>query len=300
MKLYLCIATTREIWDALSKAFYGGSDELQVFSLNQKAFIAKQGEKSLFVYYGELCEIFRELDYRDNVVMEQANDVATRDSKRRGPGRNATSALTEGKADGDNEVANRATALIATAGATDHMTLDSKQISSLKQSFQQSVSTANGTSVLVIGEVAAMSLTDTLNLASVLVVPSLEYNLFLDTIYDEGSRESNEYENPYNPENALDTGCNEDSHWRFEETTPLSESLSPQPNTYNQSLVEDAPESVPNSLRRHNPPHSNRGILKPMYEPELTSKVLRVPSSWDAVVVHLFESVGPGPDDLRS
>ncbi|RVW73556.1 hypothetical protein CK203_055169 [Vitis vinifera] len=42
MKGYLCLPTTQEIWRALSKAFYDGSDELQVFSLNQKAFTAKQ------------------------------------------------------------------------------------------------------------------------------------------------------------------------------------------------------------------------------------------------------------------
>jgi len=47
MKRYLCLATAREIWSALSKAFYDGSDELQVFTLNQKAFTAKQSGRSL-------------------------------------------------------------------------------------------------------------------------------------------------------------------------------------------------------------------------------------------------------------
>ena len=41
MKRYLRLPTTQEIWSALSKAFYDGSDELQVFTLNQKAFTAK-------------------------------------------------------------------------------------------------------------------------------------------------------------------------------------------------------------------------------------------------------------------
>ncbi|KAF2283126.1 hypothetical protein GH714_043456 [Hevea brasiliensis] len=41
MKRYLRLSTAHEIWSALSKAFYDGSDELQVFGLNQKAFIAK-------------------------------------------------------------------------------------------------------------------------------------------------------------------------------------------------------------------------------------------------------------------
>ena len=121
------------------------------------------------------------------------------DSKKRGIGRNTTAALTEGTVDGDNEVAKPATALIATegknigktlnmfilvlnntwiidSGATDHMTFDSNQILSLSQSSQKCVSTANGASTPVIGE-GVVSLTDTLNLESVLVVPSLEYNL---------------------------------------------------------------------------------------------------------------------------
>ncbi|KAL5854149.1 hypothetical protein ACOSQ4_003951 [Xanthoceras sorbifolium] len=44
-KRYLRLPTTQEIWNALSKAFYDGSDELRVFSLNQKAFAARQTYK---------------------------------------------------------------------------------------------------------------------------------------------------------------------------------------------------------------------------------------------------------------
>ncbi|KAH9802834.1 retrovirus-related pol polyprotein from transposon RE1 [Citrus sinensis] len=66
---------TYEIWDALSKAFYDGSDELQVFTLNQKAFSTKQNGQPLSKFYGELVEIFRELDHRDKVVMKDPEDV---------------------------------------------------------------------------------------------------------------------------------------------------------------------------------------------------------------------------------
>ena len=61
-------------------------------------------------------------------------------------------------------------------GAMDHMTFDSRQVSPLKSSSQNFVSTANGTSIPIIGE-ASLSLTNTLNLDFVLVVPSLNYNL---------------------------------------------------------------------------------------------------------------------------
>ena len=57
------------------KAFYDGSDELQIFTLNQKAFAAKQSGKSLSEYYGELTEIFHELDHRDKVVMKDSDDI---------------------------------------------------------------------------------------------------------------------------------------------------------------------------------------------------------------------------------
>lgn len=75
MKRYLRLPIAHEIWNALSKVFYDGSDELQVFSLNQKAFTSKQNGKSLSAYYGELVEIFRELDHRDKVVIKDHDDV---------------------------------------------------------------------------------------------------------------------------------------------------------------------------------------------------------------------------------
>ena len=70
MKRYLRLPTAQEIWSPLSKTFYDGSDELQVFTLNQKAFTAKQSGMFLSEYYGELTEFFCELDHRDKGVMK--------------------------------------------------------------------------------------------------------------------------------------------------------------------------------------------------------------------------------------
>ena len=67
-------------------------------------------------------------------------------------------------------------AWIIDSGATDHMTFDSRQVSPLKSSSQNSVSTADGTSIPIIGE-GSLPLTNTLNLDYVLIVPSLNYNL---------------------------------------------------------------------------------------------------------------------------
>ena len=69
------LPTAQEIWSALSKVFYDGSDELQVFALNQKAFTAKQSGRSLSKYYGELTEIFCKLNHRDKVFMKDPKDI---------------------------------------------------------------------------------------------------------------------------------------------------------------------------------------------------------------------------------
>ena len=62
--------------ECIIKGLYDGSDELQVFTLNQKAFTAKQNNRFFFEYYGELTDFFCELDHRDKVVMKDPEDIA--------------------------------------------------------------------------------------------------------------------------------------------------------------------------------------------------------------------------------
>jgi len=75
IKRYLRLPTAHDIWKALSKAFYDGTNELQVFALNKKVLSAKQKGRTLSVYYGELTESSGELDHRDKVIMESEKDV---------------------------------------------------------------------------------------------------------------------------------------------------------------------------------------------------------------------------------
>ena len=77
MKRYIRLPTARDIWKVLSKAFHDGADELQVYTLNQMDFSAKQNGRPLSIYYGELTEIFSELDHRDKVVMVDETDIAS-------------------------------------------------------------------------------------------------------------------------------------------------------------------------------------------------------------------------------
>ncbi|KAM2791026.1 hypothetical protein PS2_002854 [Malus domestica] len=65
---------------------------------------------------------------------------------------------------------------IIDSGATKHMTYDSRQVETLKPSTKTVVSVANGNSSHGIGE-GTVSLLDTFSLDTVLVVPSLDYNL---------------------------------------------------------------------------------------------------------------------------
>ncbi|XP_073262876.1 uncharacterized protein [Populus alba] len=52
-------------------------DESQIFSLNQKAFSTKQISRPLSTYYGDLMEIFQELDHRNKTKMKDPDDVIT-------------------------------------------------------------------------------------------------------------------------------------------------------------------------------------------------------------------------------
>jgi hypothetical protein len=72
--IFLPIA--RKIWNALSATFYDGNDdELQVFVLNQEAFVTTQHGKSLSKYYGEPTAVFWKLDHCEKVVMKDHTDI---------------------------------------------------------------------------------------------------------------------------------------------------------------------------------------------------------------------------------
>jgi hypothetical protein len=41
MQRFIRLSTAKEIWEAVSKTFYDGSDETRLFELNQKSFSIK-------------------------------------------------------------------------------------------------------------------------------------------------------------------------------------------------------------------------------------------------------------------
>lgn len=67
--------TTKEVWEAVLKTFYDGSDETQLFDLNQKSFTIKQDGRQLSTYYTELISIFQEIDQRSSSFENTINGV---------------------------------------------------------------------------------------------------------------------------------------------------------------------------------------------------------------------------------
>lgn len=64
IKRFIRLSTAAEIWEAVGKTFYDGTDETQLFELNRRSFNTKQNGRSLPMYYNELISIFQEIDTR--------------------------------------------------------------------------------------------------------------------------------------------------------------------------------------------------------------------------------------------
>ncbi|KAG6750289.1 hypothetical protein POTOM_047393 [Populus tomentosa] len=250
MKRYIRLSTSKEIWDSLKTSYFDENDEARINLLNQKASHLHHNSRPLATYFGELTEIFQELDHFNRVSMkfdQVCGEVLQKDpplglqasfayvhreadrkeamkmevdkrhskshyfeligypknwDKTRDPRCNKSRAsIVETKND-SNEIADKAFAMVATtgrdgkalststsvmnntwiidSGATEHMTCDSRQILSLKTSAHTEVNVANGNAIPVIGE-GTISLTDTMKLDTVHMVPSLNYNLLPST-----------------------------------------------------------------------------------------------------------------------
>jgi hypothetical protein len=75
IKRYIRLSTSKEIWDSLKAAYFDENDEARIYSLNQKASRLRQNSRPLATYFGELTEIFQELDHFNRVSMECENDI---------------------------------------------------------------------------------------------------------------------------------------------------------------------------------------------------------------------------------
>ncbi|CAH9128619.1 unnamed protein product [Cuscuta epithymum] len=64
IRRFIRLQTAQEIWEAVAKTFYDGTDETQLFELNRRSFTTRQNGRSLSTYYNELVSIFQEIDTR--------------------------------------------------------------------------------------------------------------------------------------------------------------------------------------------------------------------------------------------
>lgn len=67
--------TTAEIWEAVTKTFYDGSDETQLFELNRRSFNTRQAGRVLSTYYNEFVSIFQDIDTRLTMQEESVEDT---------------------------------------------------------------------------------------------------------------------------------------------------------------------------------------------------------------------------------
>ena len=64
MRRFIRLKTAAEIWSGVSKTFYDGTDETQLFELNRKSFNTRQNGRPLPTYYNELVSLLQEIDTR--------------------------------------------------------------------------------------------------------------------------------------------------------------------------------------------------------------------------------------------
>lgn len=67
--------TVAAIWKALKTAFLDEQNEVRVYTLGPKASRLHQNGRQVSTYFGELSEIFQELDHYSKVAMHCDKDV---------------------------------------------------------------------------------------------------------------------------------------------------------------------------------------------------------------------------------
>ena len=67
--------TAAAIWKALKMAFLDEQNEVRVYTLSQKVSRLRQNGRPVSTYFGELSEIFQELDHYSEVAMHCDKDI---------------------------------------------------------------------------------------------------------------------------------------------------------------------------------------------------------------------------------
>ncbi|GAB2302130.1 hypothetical protein Dimus_038954 [Dionaea muscipula] len=75
MRRYIRLPTAAEIWRALKAAFVDDKHEIRIYTLSQRASHLRQNGRPLSTFFGELMEIFRDLDHYGTVRMTCEADL---------------------------------------------------------------------------------------------------------------------------------------------------------------------------------------------------------------------------------
>lgn len=75
MRRFIRLPTMASIWSALKSSFVDDKDEVQVYTLNQRAARKKQNRRPVSIYFGELMEVFQELDHLTTLAMKFDPDL---------------------------------------------------------------------------------------------------------------------------------------------------------------------------------------------------------------------------------
>ncbi|KAK4424828.1 hypothetical protein Salat_1676400 [Sesamum alatum] len=146
----------REIWNALAKASYDGSDESQLFALNQRAFSPKQVRCYELIGYPEWWEPSKASQKRNSKQNHHASIVVPEPSNVSEESNNHVYVVVA-----ESSIIGKVfhkyaptcnNAWIIDSDATDHMTFDTNRVKSLKPSSQLIVSTTNGNPSPVAGK----------------------------------------------------------------------------------------------------------------------------------------------------
>lgn len=61
-KIYLFMATAKEIWDTVRDMYSDAEDSSQIFKIKTKLWQAKQGDRDIKEFYMEITTFWQELD----------------------------------------------------------------------------------------------------------------------------------------------------------------------------------------------------------------------------------------------
>ena len=78
MMLFIRLKTAKDVWDAVSRTFYEGTDKSIIYDLSRKVMATKQAGRPVSTYFSDLKFIWQELDHRKPIPFTQTEVIKVR------------------------------------------------------------------------------------------------------------------------------------------------------------------------------------------------------------------------------